>query len=405
MRTSLNTKMQQLAQRVGLVEMPMTIEMSRKSRELQAKGHNIIALNLGEPDFDTPDFIKNAAKKAIDENYSHYMPVAGYTDLREAICVKLKRDNGLDYSPNEIVVSTGAKQSISNVVLTLVDKGDEVIIPAPYWVSYVEMVKLVEGLPVVLPTTIESGFKITPEQLKQAMNGNSRLMLMSSPNNPCGAMYSRGELAALAEVIATKKDFYVLYDEIYELITYGTEHVSLASFPEIREQVITVNGLSKGFAMTGWRLGYMAAPKFIADACDKMQSQFTSGTNSITQRAAIAAVSAPPSSIKYMVDEFATRRQLMYELLREVPGFKLYLPDGAFYMFVEVNNLIGKSFGGETIKTSLDLSMYLLNHAYVSSVPGEAFGLNGYVRFSFAASAEVLTEACSRIKKAIGNLR
>ena len=397
--------MQHLAQRVGLVEMPMTIEMSRKGRELEAKGHNVIALNLGEPDFDTPDFIKEAAKKAIDDNFSHYMPVAGFADLRQTICDKLKRDNGLEYVPNEIVVSTGAKQSIANVVLALVNPGDEVIIPAPYWVSYVELVKLVEAKPIVLPTTMEGGFKITPDQLREAMNSNTKLMLLSSPNNPCGAMYSREELAALAEVIATKKDFYVVYDEIYELITYGAKHISLASFPDIKDQVITVNGLSKGFAMTGWRLGYMAAPKFIADACDKLQSQFTSGTNSIAQRAAIAALSAPPSSIKYMVDEFAERRQLMYNMLSEIPGFKLYLPDGAFYMFVDVSALIGKSHGAEKINTALDLSMYLLNTAYVSSVPGEAFGLNGYVRFSFAASTDVLTEACNRVKAAVRNLK
>jgi aspartate aminotransferase len=397
--------MQQLAQRVGLVEMPMTIEMSRKGRELEAKGHDVIALNLGEPDFDTPDFIKEAAKKAIDENFSHYMPVAGFADLRQAICDKLKRDNGLTYAPNEIVVSTGAKQSIANAVLSLVNPGDEVIVPAPYWVSYVELVKLVEATPIVLPTTMQDGFKITPGQLREAMNAKSKVMLLSSPNNPCGAMYSREELAALAEVIATKKDFYVVYDEIYELITYGTEHVSLASFAEIKDQVITVNGLSKSFAMTGWRLGYMAAPKFIADACDKLQSQFTSGTNSIAQRAAMAAVSAPPSSVKYMVDEFANRRQLMFNLLSEIPGFKLYLPDGAFYMFVDVSDLLGKSSPTEKINTALDFSMYLLNTAFVSSVPGEAFGLNGYVRFSFAASINVLTEACARIKTAVLNLK
>jgi aspartate aminotransferase len=360
---------------------------------------------LGEPDFDTPDFIKEAAKKAIDDNFSHYMPVAGFADLRQAICDKLKRDNSLTYAPNEIVVSTGAKQSIANAVLSLVNPGDEVIVPAPYWVSYVELVKLVEATPIVLPTTMQDGFKITPGQLREAMNAKSKVMLLSSPNNPCGAMYSREELAALAKVIATKKDFYVVYDEIYELITYGTEHVSLASFAEIKDQVITVNGLSKSFAMTGWRLGYMAAPKFIADACDKLQSQFTSGTNSIAQRAAIAAVSAPPSSVKYMVDEFANRRQLMFNLLSEIPGFKLYLPDGAFYMFVDVSDLLGKSSPTEKINTALDFSMYLLNTAFVSSVPGEAFGLNGYVRFSFAASINVLTEACTRIKTAVLNLK
>ena len=396
--------MHPISHRLGKVEMPMTIEMSRKSRELQAKGIDVIALNLGEPDFDTPQFIKDAAKEAIDQNYSHYMPVAGYADLREVIAAKLKRDNCLTYSPDEIVVSTGAKQSIINVVLSLVNEGDEVIIPAPYWVSYVEQVKLIDGVPIVLPTSLESQFKISPEQLRNAITDKSKLLMISSPNNPSGAMYTREELAALAEVIATKKDLYVMYDEIYELITFGTEHVSLASFDAIKDQVITVNGLSKGFAMTGWRLGYMAAPKWIADACDKIQSQFTSGTNSITQRAAIAALAEPPARIQYMVDEFAQRRELMYALLKEIPGFKLYKPDGAFYMFVEVNAILGKSANGQKIETGLDLAMYLLNTAHVSCVPGEAFGLEGYIRFSFAAATEVLKEACKRIDNAIRKL-
>jgi aspartate aminotransferase len=396
--------MQHLAKRVGQVAMPMTIEMSQKSRELQEQGYDVISLSLGEPDFDTPGYIKEAGKEGIDQNYTHYMPVAGYTDLREAISAKFKRENNLDYSPAEIVVSTGAKHSIINVMLALVDEGEEVIIPAPYWVSYLEQVKLLGAKPVVLPTSLKTEFKISPEQLQVAMNKNSRLMVFSSPCNPSGAMYSRAELEALVDVIASKKDFYVLYDEIYEYITYGKEHVSLAGFDKIKDQVITVNGLSKGFAMTGWRIGYIGAPAWMAKACNKIQSQFTSGTSSISQRAAMAAVNSTAADIQYMVDAFSARRDLMYNRLSEVPGFKMQKPDGTFYMFIEVNELIGKKTDQEVINTSYDLSMYLLNKGLVSSVPGEAFGLPGYIRFSFAASTEVLEEACERIAAAVAKL-
>jgi aspartate aminotransferase len=396
--------MQHLAKRVGQVAMPMTIEMSQKSRELQEQGYDVISLSLGEPDFDTPGYIKEAGKEGIDQNYTHYMPVAGYTDLREAISAKFKRENNLDYSPAEIVVSTGAKHSIINVMLALVDEGEEVIIPAPYWVSYLEQVKLLGAKPVVLPTSLKTEFKISPEQLQVAMNKNSRLMVFSSPCNPSGAMYSRAELEALVDVIASKKDFYVLYDEIYEYITYGKEHVSLAGFDKIKDQVITVNGLSKGFAMTGWRIGYIGAPAWLAKACNKIQSQFTSGTSSISQRAAMAAVNSTAADIQYMVDAFSARRDLMYNRLSEVPGFKMQKPDGTFYMFIEVNELIGKKTDQEVINTSYDLSMYLLNKGLVSSVPGEAFGLPGYIRFSFAASTEVLEEACERIAAAVAKL-
>jgi aspartate aminotransferase len=396
--------MQHLAKRVGQVEVPMTIEMTQKSRELVEKGFDVISLSLGEPDFDTPDYIKRAAKEGIDQNYSHYMPVSGFMDLRKAISAKFKRENGLDYAPNEIVVSTGAKQSLINVMMALVDEGDEVIIPAPYWVSYLEQVKLLYGVPVVLPTSLESGFKITPGQLKEAMNEKSRLMVFSSPCNPSGAMYSRSELEALVDVIATKKDFYVMYDEIYEYITYGKEHVSLASFEKIKDQVITINGLSKGFAMTGWRIGYMGAPAWLAKACDKIQGQYTSGTCSISQRAAIAAVNSTVTDIQYMLDRFAVRRDLMYDRLSKVPGFNMQKPDGTFYMFIEVGELIGKKTDEEVINSSYDLSMYLLNKGLVSSVPGESFGLPGYIRFSFAASTEVLEEACNRVAAAIEKL-
>ncbi len=384
--------------------MPLTIEMTQKSRELKAQGHDVISLSLGEPDFDTPDYIKEAAKKGIDENYTHYMPVAGFEDLRQGISAKFKRENNLDYSTNEIVVSTGAKQSLINVIMALVDPGDEVIVPAPYWVSYVEQIGLMDGIPVVLPTSLETQFKISPSQLKEAMNEKSRLMIFSSPNNPSGAMYSREELEALADIIATKKDFYVMYDEIYEYITYDKEHVSLASIDKIKDQVITINGLSKGFAMTGWRIGYMGAPAWLAKACDKIQSQYTSGTSSISQRAALAAVNSSFDDIKYMVDVFATRRELMFDRLSAIPGMKMEKPDGTFYMFVEVSELLGKQVDGEVINTSYDLSMYLLNKGLVSTVPGEAFGLPGYIRFSFAASTQVLEEACNRVAAAIEKL-
>lgn len=396
--------MQETSRLVQELNFPMTIEMTKKSRELAAKGHNVISLSLGEPDFDTPDFIKEAGKAGIDQNYSHYMPVAGYADLREAISDKFKRDNNINYSPNQIVVSTGAKQCLANAIMALVNPGDEMIIPAPYWVTYLELAKLVGAKPVVLKSSFETNFKITPAQLREAMNANSKLMVFSSPNNPSGAVYSEDELRALAEVIATKKDFYVISDEIYELINYSDSHASLAAFPEIYDQVITVNGLSKGFAMTGWRLGYIGAPEWIAKACDMIQSQFTSGTSSITQRAAIAAVAAPPAEVHYMLDTFRARRALMMDRLNAIPGFKLREPEGAFYAFVEVNDVLGKSVGGAQINSSMDLSMYLLNSVYVSSVPGEAFGLPGYIRFSFAADTEQLKEATDRVKTAIEKL-
>lgn len=396
--------MQETSKLVQELNFPMTIEMTKKSRELAAKGHNVISLSLGEPDFDSPDFIKEAGKTGIDQNYSHYTPVAGFADLREAISAKFKRDNNIVYSPNQIVVSTGAKQCLANAIMALVNPGDEMIIPAPYWVTYFEQAKLVGAKPVVLKTSFETNFKITPDQLREAMNANSKMMVFSSPNNPSGAVYSKDELRALAEVIATKKDFYVISDEIYELINYGDSYTSLAAFPEIYDQVITVNGLSKGFAMTGWRLGYIGAPDWIAKACDMIQSQFTSGTSSITQRAAIAAVCAPPAQVHYMLNMFKTRRALMMDRLNAIPGFKLREPEGAFYAFVEVNGALGKSADGAQINSSMDLSMYLLNSVYVSSVPGEAFGLPGYIRFSFAADTEQLKEATDRIKSAIEKL-
>jgi len=392
--------MNHLADRLDTMQLPETIAMSIKARDLMAQGKNVISLSLGEPDFDTPDFIKEAAYQGIKDNYSHYMPVKGFTDLRQAISAKFKRDNDLDYTPEQIVVSTGAKQSLANVILSLVNPGEEVIIPAPYWVSYAEQSKLAKGKTVVIETNLESGFKITPEQLKNAMTNKSRLMIFSSPNNPSGAVYSQEELNALAEVIATKKDFYVICDEIYELINYTGKMASLAKNKNIYNQVITINGLSKGFAMTGWRLGYMGAPKFIADACDKVQSQYTSGASSISQRAAIAAVSALPAKVNYMVSAFKERRDLMVNGLRNVQGFEVLNPDGAFYIFPNVQEVLDKS----NLKTDTDLANYLLEDALVATVPGSAFGLPGYIRFSYAAKNENLVEAVRRIKVSVAKL-
>ena len=370
-----------------------TIAVTQKARELRAAGKDIIGLGAGEPDFDTPDFIKKAAVKGMDENYTHYMPVKGFPALREAISKKFKRDNDLDYSIDQIVVSTGAKQTISNVLLSLVNPGDEVIIPAPYWVSYLEQTKLAEGKSVVIETSIENNFKITPAQLKAAMTDKTKLMIFSTPNNPSGAIYTQDELDALAEVIATKRDFYVLCDEIYELINYTGVKSSLAKNPKVNEQVITVNGLSKGFAMTGWRLGYMGAPKWIADACDKIQYQFTSGTSSISQRAAIAAVEADPSEVDYMVNAFRERRDIVTEGLNAIPGFDVLVPDGAFYIFPHVQEVIDKSH----LKDDMELAEYILENALVASVPGSAFGLEGFFRISYATSMENLKKALEKI--------
>ena len=397
--------MQALSQRAQEMGLPMTIEMAKKARELSATGKQVISLSLGEPDFDTPDFIKSAAAEAMDQNYTHYMPVPGFSDLQESIAAKFKRDNNLDYAANQIVVSTGAKQSLLNVFLALVNPGDEVIIPAPYWVSYMDQAKYCGGEVKVLPTTMESGFKITAEQLEAAITPKSKVLIFSSPNNPCGAIYSESDLAAIAAVVAKHPNLYIISDEIYELLNYGeVKHVSIASFPEIYEQTITVNGLSKGFAMTGWRIGYIGAPEWIAKACTKFQSNFTSGTCSIAQRACKAAVEADPSTVQYMVDTFANRREKMVGWMNEIPGFELETPPGAFYVFPRVTQILGKKFNGKVIETALDLSMYLLEEGLVSTVPGDAFGLPGYVRFSYAAAESELEEAVRRVKAAIEKL-
>lgn len=378
--------------------------MSRRSRELKAKGRDIINLSIGEPDFPTPAFIKDAAKKAMDEGYTKYTPVAGFQDLREAISEKFWRDNNLEYSPDQIVVSTGAKQSIANVVLSLVNPGDEVIVPAPYWVSYIEIIKMAEGVPVVVEAGIEQDFKISAEQLKSAISTKSKLMIFSSPCNPSGSVYSKEELENLSKVIESKKDFYVLSDEIYEHINFIGKHESLAQFNNINDQVITVNGVSKGFSMTGWRIGYIGAPKWIASACDKIQGQFTSGTCSISQKAAKAAIASNPVVTHEMRDAFLRRRDLVLEKLSEIEGLKLNEPKGAFYVFPDVSSYFGKSFNGEIIKTGTDLSMYLLNEANVAVVTGEAFGADDCIRISYATSDEILLEAIERIKKALALL-
>lgn len=394
----------QLSDRVNELEESATLAMAARSRELKNQGKDIISLSLGEPDFFTPDFIKQAAKKAIDDNYSTYMPVQGYQDLREAICLKFKRDNGLTYTPDQIVVSTGAKQSLINVILCMINPGDEVIIPAPYWVTYFEQVKMAGGIPVVIHTTIDSDFKITPEQLKNAITPKTKMMVFSNPCNPTGTAYSKEELRAIAQVVAATPNFYVISDEIYEHINFVGKNESFAQFPEVYDRTITVNGVAKAFAMTGWRVGYIGAPKEIAAACTKLQGQYTSGTGSISQRATKAAMEADPKEIKFMVDAFHKRRDLCVSKLREIRGLKVNVPQGAFYLFPDVSFFFGKSFNGRTIKTAEDLTMYLLDEALVALVTGEAFGDGNCVRISYAASEEVLNKALERIKTALDKL-
>jgi aspartate aminotransferase len=393
-----------LSDRVKSLAESATIAMAQKSRELIAQGKDIISLSLGEPDFNVPDFIKEAAKKAVDDNYSKYMPVPGYLDLREAICHKFKRDNDLTYTPEQIVVSTGAKQSLINVILSLINPGDEVIIPAPYWVTYFEQVKMAGGIPVVIKTSIDDDFKITPTQLKSHLNEKSKLMIFSNPCNPTGSSYTKTELKAIADVVAETSNFYVISDEIYEHINFVRKNISFAQFDNVYNRTITVNGVSKAFAMTGYRVGYIGAPKEIAKACTKLQGQYTSGTSSIGQRATLAAVSANPTKIQYMVDAFAKRRQLVYGLLKEIPGLKINMPEGAFYFFFDVSSFFGKSYNGKVIKTATDLSLFILDEGLVALVTGEAFGDGNCLRLSYATSEDVLIEAIKRIKNTLGKL-
>lgn len=383
---------------------PETLKMAKLGRELRARGADVIDLSLGEPDFDTPDHIKEAAKKAIDDNWSHYPPVAGYPDLREAICQKFKRDNDLDYKPENIVVSTGAKQSLANAILTLVDEGDEVIIPAPFWVTYSELVKIAGGVPVIVRTRMENKYKITPEELEDVINTQTRVFLFSSPCNPSGSVYSKDELNALGDVFRKYPQVSIISDEIYEYINFVGAHESIAQFDDLKDRVVIINGLSKGFAMTGYRLGYIAANPVVAKGCEKLQGQFTSGANAITQRAAITALTTDLRPSMEMTKEFSRRRQRILDLLKELPGIECAEPDGAFYVFPVVSYYFGKSDGEETIKNADDLCMYLLNKAHVSTVTGRAFGEPDCIRISFANSMEKIESALARISKALAKL-
>ncbi|AEW85462.1 pyridoxal phosphate-dependent aminotransferase [Flavobacterium columnare NBRC 100251 = ATCC 23463] len=390
-----------LSERINSLAVSQTLAMAALARELKAQGKDIISLSLGEPDFNTPDFIKEAAKQAIDDNFSAYPPVEGYLDLKEAICAKFKRDNNLHYTPAQIVVSTGAKQSLYNIAQVMLNHGDEVVLPAPYWVSYFEIIKLSGGTPIEVPTSVASNFKITPAQLEAAITPKTKMMWFSSPCNPSGSIYSKEELEALAEILKKHPNIYVVSDEIYEHINYTGNYYSIGSIPGMENNVITVNGVAKAFAMTGWRMGYIGAPEFIAKACTKMQGQVTSGANTIAQRATKAAVEANPEAIKYMVDSFEKRRGIVYQLLSEIPGFKLTMPEGAFYFFPDVSEYFGKILRGKEIKDANDFAMYLLAEANVATVTGDAFGNPNCIRLSYATSEELLREAIKRIKEAL----
>jgi len=397
--------MNYLSQRVNQLEESATIAMARLSRELQEEGHDIISLSLGEPDFDTPKDICEAAKEAIDKGFTHYPPISGFSDLRKAISEKFKRENNLDYKPEQIVVSTGAKQSIANVVFSLIDPGDEVIIPAPYWVSYSQIIQLAGGIPVFIPTSVETDFKPKIDEIKAAITPKTKLFIFSSPCNPTGTIFSKEELKAIAEVLHPHEKIWILSDEIYEHIRFEAEHASIAQFDFIHDRVIVVNGVSKGYAMTGWRIGYMAACTEVAKACDKMQGQFTSGANSIAQKASLKAISTDWQHYAYMRDIFLKRRDLVLSLMAEIPGWKFNKPAGAFYVFPDVTSFFGKSHGNYPIHNASDLCMYLLADAKVSMVTGEAFGDNNCIRLSFATSEELLTEAMKRIKVSLAKLK
>lgn len=390
-----------LSDRINNLSTSQTLAMAALARELKAQGKDIISLSLGEPDFNTPDFIKEAAKKAIDENYSTYTPVDGYVELKEAICRKFKRDNDLEYKPSQIVVSTGAKQSLYNLAQVMLNDGDEVILPAPYWVSYYEIIKLSGGVPVEVPTSVETDFKMTPQQLEKAITPKTKMIWYSSPCNPSGSVYSREELTALCKVLERYPDIYFISDEIYEHINFSGTFCSVASIPGMLDRTITVNGVAKAFAMTGWRIGYIGAPEFIAKACTKIQGQVTSGANSIAQRATIAAVDADPKVLNDMVSAFKSRRDLVVGLIQNIPGLKINVPEGAFYVFPDVSSFFGKTLKGTEIKNATDLSMYLLSEANVATVTGDAFGNPDCIRISYATSETLLTEAFKRIAAAL----
>jgi len=391
----------QLSNRINSLPVSETLAMAAKARELKEQGKNIISLSLGEPDFNTPDFIKEAAIQAIHDNYSTYSPVDGYLDLKQAICRKFKRDNNLDYKPNQIVVSTGAKQSIANIAMVLLNPGDEVLLPAPYWVSYSAIATLAEATYKEIPSTIDTDFKITPQQLEAAITPKTKMIFFNSPNNPSGTVYSEAEYRALAAVIEKYPNIYVMSDEIYEHINYGEPVFSFAAIESMYDRTITVNGVAKAFAMTGWRIGYIGAPEWIAKACNKLQGQITSGANSIAQRATIAALDAPVSKIKYMVDEFKKRRDIVLGLLNEIDGIKCNTPGGAFYVFPDVSSYFGKEIKGYKIENAGDFSMFLLEVANVATVTGDAFGAPTCLRISYAASEAQLREAINRIKEAL----
>ena len=390
-----------LSNRIKSLPVSQTLAMAAKARELKAAGKDIISLSLGEPDFNTPDFIKDAAIEAINEGYNSYTPVDGYVELKEAICTKFKRDNNLHYTPNQIVVSTGAKQSIANIAQVLLNPGDEVLLPAPYWVSYSAIAILCEATFVEIPSTIDTDFKITPEQLEAAITPKTKMVFFNSPNNPSGTIYTEEEYRALAKVLEKHPQIYILSDEIYEHINYGIKSFSFAAIENMFDRIITVNGLAKAFAMTGWRIGYIGAPDWVAKACTKMQGQITSGTNCIAQRAAITAVLAPVEKVQYMVDEFKSRRDIVLNLLGKVEGFKLNIPDGAFYVFPDISYFFGKTIKGKTINNANDFSLFLLEEANVATVTGDAFGAPNCIRISYAASEDLLRKAIDRIQKAI----
>ncbi len=390
-----------LSDRINSLPVSATLAMAAKARELKNQGIDIIGLSLGEPDFNTPEFIKEAAIQAVHDNYNSYTPVDGYPELKDAICSKFKRDNGLDYSPSQIVVSTGAKQSIANAVQVLINPGDEVLLPAPYWVSYSAIALLAEGVPVEIPSSIDTDFKISPEQLEAAITPKTKMVIFNSPNNPSGSVYTEAEYRALAKVLDKYPDIYVLSDEIYEHINYGVGNFSFAAIESMYDRTITVNGVAKAFAMTGWRIGYIGAPEWIAKACTKMQGQITSGANCIAQRATIAALEAPVSNIQYMIDEFESRREMVLELLGNIEGFRLNQPKGAFYVFPDVSAFFGKTLQGVTIENASDFALFLLEKAHVATVTGEAFGSPDCIRISYAASVENLKEAIKRIANAV----
>ena len=396
----------EIASRLSRFNEPETLKMAKLGRELRAQGHDVIDLSVGEPDFDVPQHVKDAAKKAIDDNWSHYSPVAGYPDLREAVCKKFKRDNNLDYTSENIVVSTGAKQSLANVILSLVNEGEEVLIPTPYWVTYAALVQLAKGVVKEMKTTPESCYKITPQELEAAITPKTKAFLFSSPCNPSGSVYRKEELEALAAVFRKHPQVFIISDEIYEYINYDGRHESIAQFEGMKERTIVVNGLSKGFAMTGWRIGFIAAPKEIAKACEKLQGQMTSGTNSVAQKAAVVALTTPLDATMEMVKEFARRRERVVALLQQIPGIELATPDGAFYAFPVVKSYFGKKTeGGEAINNADDLCMYLLNTAHVSTVTGTAFGDGDCIRLSFANSMTNIEKALERISNALAKLK